>query len=88
MENRVFEAVLILAVCGMLGVTGMIILRPSPKYEYQCDNVAKREIFLSCLERVPKGPDTVAAARNDWAEVVEECRVTAASIACASVEVK
>lgn len=57
-----------------------------PKREWlqTCDREAMREVFLSCLERLPKGPDHITAAANDWSEVVKECKDAADTVACHS----
>jgi hypothetical protein len=54
-----------------------------------CDKEVQKATFLSCLEKVPKGPDHLTAAANDWAEVVEEmveeCNNASQQIACTTV---
>lgn len=55
---------------------------PQRTWHYDCDAGVEREIFLSCLERLPRGPERLAAAGNDWDEVVVECRNTARQIGC------
>lgn len=55
---------------------------PQRTWHYDCDATSQREIFLSCLERLPRGPERLAVAGNDWDEVVAECRDTATRIAC------
>jgi hypothetical protein len=47
-----------------------------------CDKVVQERVFLSCLEKLPNGPDKVAATGNDWDEVVSECASAAARVAC------
>lgn len=48
-----------------------------------CDKMVQERVFLTCLEKLPNGPDKVAAAGNDWDEVVSECESAASRIACA-----
>lgn len=45
------------------------------------DPVVYERVFTDCLKALPKGPERLAAAGNDWNEVVEECRRTAADVA-------
>ena len=51
-------------------------------YARRCDEVKRERIFFGCLEKLPKGPDHLTAAGNDWDETIFACRVTADSFAC------
>lgn len=42
---------------------------PQPTYGH--DQCLRRELFESCLDKIPKGPTHTTT--NDWAEVVAEC---------------
>lgn len=42
--------------------------KPTTSY---VDQDLRKEIFMECLSKVPKGPESVKY--NDWKEVVEEC---------------
>lgn len=37
------------------------------------DQCLRQELFKQCMSRLPKGPERVGAAANDWQEVVAEC---------------
>lgn len=41
----------------------------------------EERVFLACLKSLPQGPSHLTASGNDWDEVVEQCRIAAASIA-------
>jgi hypothetical protein len=49
-----------------------------------CNKETQERVFLSCLEKLPKGPERLTASPNDWDETIDECRVAASSIACES----
>lgn len=49
---------------------------------YECDPTTQERVFLTCLEKLPHGPERLAASGNDWDEVVGECKSSAAAIAC------
>lgn len=40
------------------------------------DNKVRNQIFLACLERVPKGPNSIVGS-NDWDEVIDSCESAA-----------
>ena len=37
------------------------------------DQCLRQEIFKQCMASLPKGPQSLTAAGNDWDEVVESC---------------
>jgi len=52
-------------------VLTMLLICCSCSLEPQPDQKLRREIFMQCLEKIPKGPETVKY--NDWQEVINEC---------------
>lgn len=86
MKLAAFTAIL---AAGIISTVVIFTVRTSPPTRVlRCDKVAQREVFLACLDKLPKGPEIVAATGNDWDEVVSECRASASAIACDMVEVK
>lgn len=59
-------------------ITVMVLLAGCEP-QYETDQVLRREIFIQCLQAVPKGPESVQY--NDWDEVVHECGNQAYAIA-------
>lgn len=43
----------------------------------QPDQCLRQEIFKQCMASLPKGPQSITAAGNDWDEVVKSCDSTA-----------
>lgn len=43
----------------------------------QPDQCLRQEIFKQCMASLPKGPQSITAAGNDWDEVVTSCDSTA-----------
>lgn len=39
----------------------------------QPDQCLRQEIFKQCMASLPKGPQSITAAGNDWDEVVKSC---------------
>lgn len=75
--------VVIAVACWVDVVLRVPVFAPSPTYREDCteDKDRYERVFMECLSKVPKGPDTIAASGNDWDEVVQECRSTAYMIA-------
>lgn len=48
-----------------------------PTEEHCIDQCLRSQLFQDCLSRIPKGPEKITAAGNDWDEVVSECRSAA-----------
>lgn len=44
-----------------------------PEEKKVSDQCLRKELFQQCMAGLPKGPDHVVAAENDWQEVIEEC---------------
>lgn len=61
---------------GMI-VIGMLFIgcvEPSPPRAYpRIDRCIERDVFLQCLDKIPKGPERVTATGNDWSETISEC---------------
>jgi hypothetical protein len=55
--------------------------KPRKVIKTRHNKVVEERVFLECLKAVPQGPKTVAAAGNDWDEVVNECHTAASWIA-------
>jgi hypothetical protein len=55
-------ATLALAACG-----------PDEESKSGIDQCLRATIFAQCMAALPRGPERLTAAGNDWAEVVEEC---------------
>lgn len=43
----------------------------------QPDQCLRQEIFKQCMASLPRGPQSITAAGNDWDEVVKSCDSTA-----------
>ncbi len=71
---------IVMALCfvGMLAAP----LVAASGYARKCDEVKRERVFFECLEKLPKGPDHLTAAGNDWDETIFACRMTADSFAC------
>lgn len=41
------------------------------------DQCLRQEIFKQCMASLPKGPQSLTAAGNDWDEVVDSCTKSA-----------
>lgn len=52
-------------------VFGAVSCAEQKPEDHGVDQCLRREIFESCLGKIPKGPDHPAF--NDWNEVVSEC---------------
>lgn len=45
----------------------------NPDESSQPDQCLRPALFQQCMASLPKGPERIAAAGNDWDEVVSEC---------------
>lgn len=64
MKKLVIAFALILSACD----------EPSKPANYQVhDQCLRAQIFKECLERLPKGPESIAVTGNSWHKVVSEC---------------
>lgn len=50
------------------------------------DQCVRPVLFQQCMTSLPKGPSSIAAASNDWAEVVEACEDAARSQSARRIE--
>ncbi len=69
-------------VLAMLLASAFDCKTPYQQSHTVCDKAQQERVFLACVEKLPNGPERLAASGNDWDEVVGECRNAAASIAC------
>lgn len=87
-KNTVFALAYAAVVIG-LGVTETACIDKPRTYHLDCEKEREQQIFLACLDKMPHGPEHIAAAGNDWDEAVEEmiqeCRLSASQIACVRV---
>ncbi len=63
-------AIFMVPLIGVLGCED-----PNKSTTKGIDQCMRREIFESCLAKIPNGPNSVV--NNDWAEVVDECESAA-----------
>lgn len=76
----------LLAEAVILALVGCACVeQPKGRWREECDAVMRREVFLSCLEKVPRGPERITVAGNDWDEIVAECSRASYRIACHDV---
>lgn len=64
---------------GMLAAP-LYVLGCAP--QRKCDLAVRERVFFGCLEKLPKGPDSLTASGNDYDEAILECRITADRFAC------
>lgn len=61
------------ALIGAASVLAAVLCGCDTQEPIVTDQCLRTELFRQCLAAIPKGPDRVGAAANDWQEVVEEC---------------
>jgi hypothetical protein len=79
MKKLAILMTLLLAACGARDEKGTVVVKT------EINKCLQREIFESCLQKVPQGPSTTATS-NDWDEVIVECRISAARMADREVQ--
>lgn len=64
-------------ICAALALAACTPPEPPPEDRQGIDQCVRATIFAQCMAALPKGPERLTAAGNDWAEVVEECEDSA-----------
>lgn len=69
----------------MLAILAVGCSNASWESETTCDKEAEKVVFIECMKNLPKGPERLTAAGNDWDSVdnaVEACQNAASHVAC------
>lgn len=68
-----------LIILSLLALSGCSFERGESEYTFnQC---VRQDLFKQCMTNVPKGPERLTGAGNDWDEVISECNASARQMA-------
>lgn len=62
-----------MALIGAASVLTAVLCGCDTQEAVVTDQCLRQELFKQCMAGLPKGPDRVGTAANDWQEVVAEC---------------